>query len=242
MTNLQTKYTLIIEGDDLDAKAARKLKEGDPLKLKRLNDPLDSFEIVVYSPQDKELDMLSYPESLGIAPYMDNGSLKIVSATVISLTCSQGKVRSGDMSYLSFSVEYSFDEELLEPYFSQTGILAFMPCDDCVLTMANYCLLDRGVSPIGQTHLNRYVLSTPLNDASRLIFDLDFKENVQYFFCAQVLFNESFTLCKTSAQVYCEGESYQVDLEENEMLSLIELINHYRILNNQDPVDCQIEQ
>lgn len=45
-TKVRVTYKLYISGNDLDAKAAQKLKAGDELKLVRLDDELDTYEIL----------------------------------------------------------------------------------------------------------------------------------------------------------------------------------------------------
>ena len=91
MTEIINKYKITLEGNDLDAKAVQKMKQGDVLKLARVNDGEDTFEITVSTDKDKALDMLDYCDSIGIAPFMDDGSLEVKSVTVDKVFLKQGK-------------------------------------------------------------------------------------------------------------------------------------------------------
>ena len=105
-TKVRVTYKLYISGNDLDAKAAQKLKAGDELKLVRLDDELDTYEILITTLEGKELDMLSYQESIGIAPFLDNGDLNFISATVVSSQVNPGKTRAKDETVVAFDVLY----------------------------------------------------------------------------------------------------------------------------------------
>ena len=104
-------YTIALEGNDFDAKTAQSLKAGDGLCLERVCDELDTYEIVVSTTDGRQLDMLSYAESVGIAPFIDDGSVEILSAQVDSVQVKQGPSRAKDVTYLTFSVEFGYDEE-----------------------------------------------------------------------------------------------------------------------------------
>ena len=108
-TKVRVTYKLYISGNDLDAKAAQKLKAGDELKLVRLDDELDTYEILITTREGKELDMLSYQESIGIAPFLDNGDLNFISATVVSSQVNPGKTRAKDETVVAFDVLYEYD-------------------------------------------------------------------------------------------------------------------------------------
>ena len=74
MQNTKFKYTISLQGNDMDVKAAKALKSGDKLDLKRVWDEYDTYEIVVYTEKGEGLDMLGYAESVGIAPSLANGT------------------------------------------------------------------------------------------------------------------------------------------------------------------------
>ena len=242
MTDITLHFSLAIEGDDLDAKTAKKLNPQDKLILKRLDDQLDSFEIVICTAEGKELDMLSYPESLGLAPYIDQGSVTFQNASLDNMVFTPGKVRAKDMTRLNLTAHFSFDEAILVPYHSQSGTFAFMPSDNRILAMANFAILDYETGPIEQTYLNCYVLDIDLDEDSRPLFPVSYEENQDYFFCAQALFNEAFTKCRITAKVYSGNDSFNIDLEAEETAYFLELINHYRIFLDQEPIICEIEE
>ena len=105
-------YRLQFEGNDLDAKDVQKLTTGESLTVERLRDEEDTYDILVKTGRGRELDMLSYGESLGIAPYLDDGSLSVAGAHVEDVSVRQGKTRSRDVTSLVFSIEYEYGEGL----------------------------------------------------------------------------------------------------------------------------------
>ena len=107
MNKFTWKYKITLEGNDLDVKAMQKLKSGDLLKLARVSDGEDTFEITVSTSAGKLLDMLDYCDSVGVAPFIDDGSVVIENATVDKVFLKQGKSRAKDRTTLFFNVEYS---------------------------------------------------------------------------------------------------------------------------------------
>ena len=94
MNKFTQKYKITLDGNDLDVKAMQKLKNGDLLKLARVSDGEDTFEITVSTSADKMLDMLDYCDSVGVAPFIDDGSVVIENATVDKVFIKQGKSRA----------------------------------------------------------------------------------------------------------------------------------------------------
>ena len=116
MTDMTTAYIVTLEGNDLDVKKVQKLNTGDELVLKRLNDAEDTYEICVCFPDGREIDMLSYAESIGIAPFMDSGLLTVEKAEVTAVRVTPGKTHATDVTRLYFKVKYSYDEEVLSQW------------------------------------------------------------------------------------------------------------------------------
>ena len=186
-------YTISLEGNDMDVKTARSLKAGDTLCLDRLTDELDTFEIVVSTADGKQLDMLSYAESVALAPFIDDGSVNILSAQVTKVAAKDGATRAKDMTYITFAVEYEYDENAVQPFTSGYDISGFMPQDDTMLALCIYRLLDYNEDIITQTHLNRYQFEVDMDDDTKQFFDIDWDEDEDYMFQCEILFNETIT-------------------------------------------------
>lgn len=233
---IRKSYEVYIDGNDLDAKAAQKLKVGDEIKLVRMNDELDSFEILITTPQGKELDMLSYEESIGIAPFLDDGNLVIKNSTVDSVVVKPGKSRAKDRTTVVFTVEYGYIPELLKPV-EIDDTLGFVPNYDMVLAMAIYHCLN-GNGTLEKVYLNCYQLDCPVYDDSFLDGEI---EDGEYNFSCTVLFNENFTKCKVKVKLYNQDIEYETQLPDEMKESALVLVNHQRIFEDLDPVDCEIE-
>jgi len=246
MKTLIKKYNITLEGNDLDVKALKKLKKGDSLQLKRVNDAEDTFEICVCTPDGKETDMLTYAESIGIAPFIDDGSLAVKTALVDSVVTKAGKSRAKDRTTLYLDVEYEYDEELLAEYTAESGTLAFMPQGDLFMQLAIAAVVN-GDSDIlfSRPYLNLYAMDIPLEDKEQKeMFDCGLKEDADYSFLCQVLFDETFTKCKVMAKIYNtdnEDEEFVLELEEDEKLAALTFVNHARIFDGEDGINCEIE-
>lgn len=242
MSQTTFKYTLTIQGNDIDAKTARNLKKGDQLSLKRIYDNMDTYEIVVYTADDKELDMLGYSESVGIAPFLDDERLSIVSATVDEITIKEGSSRANDETYVNFSVVFEYDDKVLAPFcggYNET--MAFMPCDDDVFCLCLYRILDYNMPIITQTHLNRYEFEVDMDDDTKTFFDIDWDDE-DYFFTTEILFDETFTKCRMTSRVYSETKDYPMPTTEKTACTLMTFVNHVRIFNDQEAItDCSID-
>lgn len=232
-------YELYIDGNDLDAKAAQKLKKGDSLKIQRMEDELDTFEMVILTPQGKELDMLSYEESIGIAPFLDDGNLKIEECLVDSVEVKKGSSRAKDRTTVRFSVEYGFVPEMLKPV-EVEETLAFIPSYDMVLAMAIYHCLN-GNGTMEKVYLNCYELDCPVYDTAFL--DEEEELNGEDFnFSCTVLFNPEFTKCKIISRLYNKDNEYGLSLPEEMKDSALLLVNHARIFEDLEPLSCEIEE
>ena len=242
MQNTTFKYTISLQGNDIDVKAAKALKEGDKLDLKRVWDEYDTFEIVVYTEKGEGLDMLGYAESVGIAPFLDNGSAKIVSATVTSVETTEGTSRANDMTYVNFDVVFAYDDTILAPFgggYDET--MAFMPKGDAIFSLCLYRLLDYNMPIITQTHLNRYEFEVDMDDDTKMFFDIPFDDE-DYFFTVEILFNETFTKCRMASRVYSESKQYLMPVDEHTADVMMTFINHVRIFNEENSItECEID-
>ena len=213
---LRHRYRLLFEGNDLDAKTVQRLSAGDSLVMERLRDEEDTFDIVVKTASGKELDMLSYGESLGVAPYLDDGSLVVTDAKVESVNVKEGRTRAGDLTRLEFSVEYEYDESL-EPV-ERDGILYFLSGDPILDTaVVHFCTEHRLME---RPYLN--------------VFELTGEPEEGRGICLRVIFNEKFTNCRFSLEI--GGEA--VDMDEEMKDTAMDLVNHRRMLvDDEEPVD-----
>lgn len=240
MTQAVFLYSITIDGGEIDAKTAQKLTARDSLSLSRLMDELDTFEIVVSTAEGKELDMLSYPESVCLAPFIDEGSLRIVCATVASVNVFRGKTHAQDTTKVSFEVTLEYDESLLKVFNSGSGVKGFLPLEDNFYCLCLFRLLDYSLPIINQTHLNRYEFEVDIDDDSSVFFDLDLTEG-DFFYTAEALFNEDFTQCKMCSKIHGGDKQFPIDMEQSDCERFLELINHYRIFEDEDPIEnCEI--
>lgn len=245
MDKIIKKYNITVEGNDLDAKAVQKLKAGENLKISRIIDGEDTYEIAVSTTGGKTLDLLAYCDSIGVAPFIDDGSVIVENATVDKVIVKQGKSRAKDKTTLFFDVEYSYDETVLTAHTGEGGIVGFIPNDDVVLAMAVYHVIDSGEDMVmQQPYLNMFNMDIPLNtDSRKELLDVEFDEDANHNFYCMVLFDEKFTRCKVSAKVIntATKQELEIPLDEDEKQSALTFVNHTRIFNGEDPVDCVIE-
>ena len=244
MKEITKKYSITLEGNDLDAKRAQKLTQGTELKLSRINDGEDTFEISV-SAGDNALDLIDYCYSIGIAPFIDDGSIEVKSAVVDSVKVKQGKSRAKDKTTVYFDVTYTY-EDAVEPYEGESGIFGFIPKYDCVLAMAIYSVVNGSKDYVMiQQYLNYFVADIPMTSEEQLgMFDGDFKEGVNYNFSCGVIFDSEFKHCKAKAKIYNfddEEDVIEIELDENEKQSALTLVNHTRIFGGEEPYDCICE-
>lgn len=240
MNIFSKSYYITLEGNDLDVKNVQKLKAGDSLKLGRVEDGEDTFEITVSTIADKMIDLLAYCDSVGIAPFIDDGSLTVQSATVDRVDVKPGKSRAKDRTTLHFTVEFSYDEEILMPY-TQGAISAFVPKDNIVLSMGIHHVVNSGEDMImRQPYLNMYDMQVKLTeDMQTVLPDIDFSKDGEFY--ASVLFDEKFTKCRVSAKITQADDEFEIELSEYEKQSALTLVNHLRIFGGETPVDCVIE-
>lgn len=236
------KYTLALEGNDMETKVAKALKKGDELLLQRVYDEFDTYEIVVSTKDGKGLDMLGYAESIGIAPFLDNGLAEVVSATVTEVATEEGESRAKDITYVSFDAVFAYDEECLAPFgggYNET--MAFMPKDDAIFSLCLYRILDYNMPIITQTHLNRYEFEVDMDDDTKVYFDIPFDDE-DYFFTVEILFNETFTKCRMASRVYSEIKQYLMPVNEHTADIMMTFINHHRIFNDEKSItECEID-
>ena len=241
MNTISYSYTISLEGNDMQTKAARSLKAGDALCLDRITDELDTYEIVISTPDGKQLDMLTYAESVALAPFIDDGSVKVVSAEVVQVTAKDGASRAKDMTYITLCVEYEYDETAVEPFTSGYDINGFMPKDDTMLALCIYRLLDYNEDIITQTHLNRFEFEVDMDDDTKVFFDIPFDDE-DYFFTVEILFNETFTKCRMASRVYSETKQYLMPVDEHTADVMMTFINHVRIFNDEKTItECEID-
>ncbi|MBR4035272.1 MAG: hypothetical protein IKJ05_00900 [Oscillospiraceae bacterium] len=240
MNTFTKNYFITLEGNDLDVKNVQKLKTGDSLKLGRVEDGEDTFEITVSTATDKMIDMLAYCDSIGVAPFMDDGSLSVQSATVDRVDVKQGKSRAKDKTTLHFTVEYSYDEEILSP-FTQEGIFAFIPKDNAILAVGIYNVIYSGEDMLmRQPYLNMYDMQVKLTDEMKTVLpEVDIAKGGDFY--AMILFDEKFENCKITAKITQGDDEFELELTEYEKQSVLTFVNHLRIFNGETPVDCVIE-
>lgn len=235
--SIRRKYFLKIDGYDLDARAAAKLEPGQGLKILRMDDEEDTYEIVVCDEQGREMDMLSYEESIGIAPFLDDGSVVVNSTLVKTIEMNRGKTRRKDMTLVIFEMEYGYDRERLRPVEIE-GTFGFIPLDNMVLAMAIYhCMQGKG--SFEKLYQNFYQLDCPVYDRSFLDNRRDSRRQV--FLRAGVLFNPKFDRCRVTAKLYTRQTEWDLDLTEQLKLTALTLVNHIRIFEGQQVGDCLIE-
>ena len=233
----KTQYTLSVEGNDIDAKTAQNLKVGDSLSLKRVDDSADTFEIVVCTDEGKELDMLSYEESVGIAPFLDDGSVKALSAKVLGTKVIPGATRAKDITKINFEVNFEYDGEALELFCGGAdSVFAFMPKTNPLYSLCLYRLLDYGEDIITQTHLNRYVFEVDIDGDTMQYVDFDFGEDKDYFFVSEILFNGQFNRCRVKCRIECDGESFEYPCDGTVAEVMLTFVNHLRIFNDEEPL------
>lgn len=240
MNIAEKKYSITIEGNDLDAKAVQKLKSGDSLKLGRINDGEDTFEISVSTAGDKMLDLLAYCDSVGVAPFMDDGSVTADSVTVDRVVLKQGKSRAKDKTTLHFTVEYSYDEETLVP-FEKEKIAAFVPKDNIVLAMGIFRVMNSGEDMVfSQPYLNMYDMTVPLTaQMAELLPDIDCEKGGRFY--ATVLFSEKFEKCRVRGKITQGDNEFELELTEYEKQAALTFVNHLRIFNGETPVETVVE-
>lgn len=241
MKNVKIKYSITTEGNDLDAKTIQKLKKDEELYLERVNDGEDTFEITV-SYEDKLLGLLEYSDSIGIAPFMDDGRIEKVTAKVDNVKIKEGKSRAKDKTILYFTVEYVYDESLTI-FKSENDIFAFVPNDNIILAMAiYYCLTDGEDVIVNQSYLNMFDADIPMEYEEQFkMFECTFNNTDDYNFYFSVLFDEKFEKCKVRAKIYNldkDDEEYEIELNEEEKETAITFVNHRRIFNGEDAFNC----
>ena len=240
MNKFSKSYFITLEGNDLDVKNVQKLKTGDKLKLGRVEDGEDTFEITVSTQSDKMIDMLAYCDSVGVAPFIDEGSVTVESVTVDKVDVKPGKSRAKDKTILQFTAEYSYDEETLVP-FARGDISAFIPQDNIVMAMGISHVINSGEDMImRQPYLNMYDMQVQLTaDMAEILPDIDVSAGGQFY--AMVLFNEKFDRCKVTAKITQADNEFEIELSEYEKQSALTFVNHLRIFGGETPVDAVIE-
>ena len=242
MKNTVFKYTIGVEGNEMEAKVAQALKKDDELVLSRVHDTLDTYEIVVSTQDGTDLDMLGYVESIGIAPFMDKELVKVKSAKVTSVDVVPGQTHAKDVTYVNFDVDFAYEDSILAPFgggYDET--MAFMPKGDAIFSLCLYRILDYNMPIITQTHLNRYEFEVDMDDDTKMFFDIPWDDE-DYFYTVEILFNETFTKCRLSGRIYSETKQYLIPCGEHIADVLLTFLNHVRIFNDQDPVtECDVE-
>ncbi len=242
MNKFSKNYFITLEGNDLDVKNVQKLKTGDKLKLGRVEDGEDTFEITVSTQADKMIDLLAYCDSVGVAPFMDEGSVTVESAIVDKVDVKPGKSRAKDRTTLYFTVEYSYDE-LLVPYTGESGVFGFIPDDDIVLATAVHSVVDSGSDIVmNQPYLNMYDMEKEITQQLRPVFaDMGLKDDTRYRFYCRVLFDEKFEKCRVWATILSAEDEIELELSQLEKQSALTFVNHLRIFGGETPVDPVVE-
>lgn len=233
-STVKTTYNITVEDDELLVKTASKLTLGRPLFLKRINDGEDTFEIGVYTEKDALLCLLSYEESVGIAPFMDRGLVE-VSARAGQARLVKGSRKSLDKTELSLSAEYTYDDEKLTLFPGDT--VGFIPSYDRLLS-AFICHVLTGAGDIvmDRPYLNYFTCHISLTAPVRELFD-----GANRLECS-VHTDEKFTKCKIYAKIYDkDNKEKEVELKEEEKDTALTFVNHALIFSSAEPIDPEIE-
>ncbi len=100
--------------------------------------------------------------------------------------------------------------------------------------MAAICFNDYESDILEQPYLNQYVFNIDIDEDTKDKFDIDYKEDEFYYFRCECLFNEDFTKCKVNAFITYGDEKQSLELSEYEQETFVELINHFRIFNEEE--------
>ncbi len=241
MQILHNEFSISYEGWDLTAKTLYKLNNGTALDFKRVEDELDTYEIVI-SYNNLEIDMLSYEDSLTIAPYLDLDLIKFNSVVVKDIKLIHGKTNAQNIINITVSTHLYYDEEYLQVYSSSKGKV-FLSRVNRPLSMAIIALNDYEESIIEQPYLNQYIFSIDIDKDTKFLFpENKFTEDKSYFFYCEMLLNEDFSKCKILSYIKDEDEEKtDLSLSEFEKETFLELVNHYRIFKEEDVISPIIE-
>lgn len=233
MKNIKGIYRISAFGADLDAKALQKLNKGDELVLKRLEDSLDTYEILVCGKDGKELDMLEYGESLGIAPYMDSLLAACTGAQVDSVQVKKGKSRAKDETVLTFTAVFEYDDSL--EVLEKNGKVIFLPADDIIAACAGVSGAENG-GDFTDRDKDGYSLYMVMSDVVGNMYFEDFDREKNYILKATLVTKEEKYTAKARLFAAKEGEEYRlaenIALNESEQETLLTLVNHYRIFSD----------
>ena len=107
------------------------------------------------------------------------------------------------------------------------------------MTCAIYKCIETEEYPVEKVYLNCYELDRPLPEDA-YVCGLDIHSKNLHFYCS-VLFNPEFTKCKINAKIYHANGEFTVELDEEAQETALILVNHVRIFEGEDPLDCVIE-
>ncbi len=233
---LKKDFTISYEAKDILRKTIQKLPINTAFNYKRLYDDKDTYEIVI-SYLDKDIDMLSYQDSIYIAPYLDCEALSIDSIEYLNSKSLDDKTLE-----VNIRITFNYDEEFLAVFNTSEGEI-FISNASKPLSMAAVALIDYEESLIEKTYLNQYVFSIDIDDDTMFLFDdFEFLDDVDCFFCCEVLFNDNFSKCKVSAFIVFEGEKVAVELSPFEKETFKDLVNHHRIFSDEEILLSEIEE
>ncbi len=241
MQTINNEFLISYEGWDLTAKNIYKLDKGTALDFKRVDDDLDTFEIVI-SYNNIDIDMLAYEDSLTIVPYLDLDLLEITSVTVKDISLVHGKTNAQNILNLTLSVDISYDENYLQSYTWNKGEVLLSRANR-PLSMEIISLNDYEESIINQPFLNQYTFSIDIDEDTKFLFpETNFEDDESYFFGCEILLNEDFSKCKIFSYVQNEDEEKTLlTLSEFEKETFLELVNHYRIFKEEETIYPLIE-
>lgn len=233
-STVKTTYNITVEDDELLVKTASKLESGRPLFLKRINDAEDTFEIGIYTEKDVLLCLLSYEESVGIAPFMDRGLIE-VKARADWARLVKGSKKSLDKTELSLVAEYSYDEEDLTLF--PGGTVGFIPSYDRLLAAFIYHVLSgAGDIVMDRPYLNFFTADISLEGRVSGLFD-----GAKRLECS-VHTDDKFTKCKIYIKIYDKDNKEKgMELTEEEKDTALTFVNHALIFSGRDPINPEIE-
>lgn len=239
------KYSLIIEGAELEAKTVQKLKDGENLILKRIDDERDTCEILVCTSAGKEIDLLSYGQSLALAPFLDDGTVEVKSVTVIRVTVKPGKTRAKDKTILTFRCNFQYDDSRIQPFADEKGAVYFVPVDNFPFTAAVRSALNGCDDFVAKIRSDCYDVYIPLDADAAKMYDIELDENQDYLLCGRVSSKDDFSHCTVKAYICVleENESQEpeeIEINREEKAFFVTLVNHRRVFDDEQPFLCEI--
>ena len=226
------KFT--VEDDELTVKAAAKLTEGEKLEIKRISDREDTFEIGLYTTSGTLLALMSYADSVGIAPFMDTEEISVRS-WVGKSELVKGAKKKEDKVILTAWIEYRYDEQTLEEFSGES--FGFIPSDNRLLAaFIAHVLAGAGDIVMAREYLNYFTCDMILQGGTKELFDGRVRLS------CSVLTDEKFTKCKINTKIYDkDNNETSFRLTDEEKQTALVFVNHALIFAGEEGIDPVIE-